>query len=146
MSSGAFWLFGIIHFSFLPEWWIPCTFCSRIQKKQGHYPVEEFTALSMSIHPDQCPFLTVLLWSFSGLLFWSMYACSLTEGIQLRRTRDLLPPQIIIKGTSCCQTLRISHYHGAVLFWCFAQGVSGEVWLCWCVFYRCSNLIIFFCF
>lgn len=38
-------------------------------EQQGHDPVEEFPALPTSIHPDQCPCMTVLLWSFSALLF-----------------------------------------------------------------------------
>lgn len=65
------------------EWLTRRNICFRIQTTR---PVEEFTASSMSIHPHQCPFLTVLLWSFSALLFWSMYAAcirqSYTERIQ----------------------------------------------------------------
>lgn len=70
-------------------------------KQQGHNPVEEFTASFMSIHPDQCPFLTVILWSFSALLFWSMYAGCLrqnyTESIQ-SRTTDLFPLRLLLQA------------------------------------------------
>lgn len=68
--------FGIVHIPFPLRNGFSVTSVPG-HKQQGHNPVEDFTASSMSIRPHQCPFLTVLLWSFSALLFWSMYAgCS----------------------------------------------------------------------
>lgn len=45
---------------------------------------KEFTDLSMFIHPHHCSYLTVLLWSFSPLLFWST-AYSICRGIKESR-------------------------------------------------------------
>lgn len=64
-------------------------------KQQGRDLVEEFAAMTRPIHPDQCPLLTVLLWSFSALLFWSMNACCLrqnsTERVQTTRSQNSFP-------------------------------------------------------
>lgn len=144
-SSGAskkdFGLFGIIHIAFPLEWWIPCTFCSRIQTTRP-LPSGRIHSL-VHVHSSRpVPILDSFTLVFFSLVIL-IYVCMLLNwGDSARRTRDLFPPQIIITGTSCTQTSQISHFHGAVLFWCFAPGLSGEVWLRWCVFHRCSNLII----
>lgn len=48
-------------------------------KQRGCNSVNEFTALSSSIHPDHCPFWTLWLCSISTLLFWTMYAHCLMD-------------------------------------------------------------------
>lgn len=141
--------FGIMHILFPLSDGFSVTSVSGY-KQRGHNPVEEFTALSMSIHPHQCPFLTVLLWSFSALIFWSMYAGCLrqssTERIQTRRTQDLFPLRLLL------QAHRVPKHHKSPITTeqsysgTFVQGISGRVLslicICWCVCHGCSNLII----
>ena len=111
-------------------------------KQQGHNPVEEFTASSMSIHPHQCPFLTVLLWSFFSPVIL-IYVCRLLEAsyserIQTRRTQDLFPLRLLL------QAHRVPKHHKSPITTeqsysgTFARGISGRllslICICWYVF------------
>lgn len=103
------------------EWWTPFNICYKQQGK-----VEEFTASSMSIHPHQCPFPTVLLWSFSALLFWSMYADCVRQLHSEEKNPRPLPTPIVVTGTSCTQTSQVSHYNRTILIWHLGPGDISE--------------------